>query len=113
MDATGAPRQTVKVTILNQTYSIVSADDPAHTVALAQDVDELMTSIARQAGNLDGTRTAVLTCLHLADQLRTAREQLNELRESVGARTRTLNHLLDQVDEPPRSQQGLFEAPGE
>ena len=106
MDSIAGQKQTVRVTIFNQSYSIVTADDPAETVALAQDVDELMTSIARQAGNLDGTRTAVLTCLHLADQLRTARLQLAELRQSVEDRARSLNHLLDQVEgaahaEPP------------
>jgi len=99
MDPKAPQKQTTRVTILNQTYSIVTADDPALTIALAQDVDDLMTSIARQAGNLDVTRTAVLTCLHLADQLRTARRQLGELRQSIGERTGALNHLLDQVEE--------------
>jgi cell division protein ZapA len=109
MDARAPQKQTVRVTILNQTYSIVTADDPALTVALAQDVDDLMTAIARQAGNLDITRTAVLTCLHLADQLRAARQQLSELRQSIGQRTGALNHLLEQVEHAARDQQALFE----
>jgi len=113
MDATVGPKQTVRVTIFNQTYSIVTTDDPADTLALAQEVDDLMTSIARQAGNLDAARTAVLTCLHLADQLRTARQELGELRQSVGKRTRSLNSLLDQVESPGRNQPGLFELPKE
>jgi cell division protein ZapA len=102
MDPKAPEKQTTRVTILNQTYSIVTADDPALTLALAQDVDDLMTSIARQAGNLDVTRAAVLTCLHLADQLRTARRQISELRLSVGERTGALNHLLEQVEDAAR-----------
>src|SRR5580658_283484 len=111
MDARAPQKQTVRVTILNQTYSIVTADDPAHTVALAQDVDDLMTSIARHAGNVDVTRTAVLSCLHLADQLRTARRQLSELRQSIGPRTealKALNHLLEQVEDAALDQRSLF-----
>jgi cell division protein ZapA len=111
MDASAPQKQTVRVTILNQTYSIVTADDPALTLELAQDVDDLMTSIARQAGNLDGARTAVLTCLHLADQLRTARQELRELRQSVGKRARALNHLLEQVEEATGNQRALFDQP--
>jgi len=99
MDPKAPHKQTTRVTILNQTYSIVTADDPALTLALAQDVDDLMTSIARQAGNLDVTRAAVLTCLHLADQLRTARQQMSELRRSIGERTGALNHLIEQVED--------------
>lgn len=113
MDATGGGRQTVRVTIFNQSYSIVTADDPAETQALAQEVDEVMTSIARQAGNLDGTRTAVLTCLHLADQLRTARAELAELRQSVGERARSLNHLLDQIEGAGQTRKPGLEAPPE
>lgn len=37
---------------------------------LANQVDELMTSIARKSPNLDSTKVAVFACLHLADQLR-------------------------------------------
>jgi cell division protein ZapA len=109
MDARAPRKQTVRVTILNQTYSILTADDPALTAALAQDVDDLMTSIARQSGNLDVTRTAVLTCLHLADQLRTARQQLTELRRSVGDRAGALNRLLEQVEGAAQTGGPLFE----
>jgi cell division protein ZapA len=111
MDPNAPQKQTTRVTILNQTYSIVTDGDPALTLALAQDVDDLMTSIARQAGNLDATRTAVLTCLHLADQLRIARQQIIELRQTIGARTGALNHLLEQVEVAAHDQRALFERP--
>ena len=46
---------------------------------LGQTVDELMTSIAQRAGNMDSQRIAVLACLHLADRLRTAERELASL----------------------------------
>jgi cell division protein ZapA len=90
-------QQPVRVNIFNQVYTVVTAGDPGDTVQLAQEVDELMSQIARRAGNLDSTRTAVLACLHLADKLRIIELQLASLRESVDRRTRTITEILDQV----------------
>src|SRR5689334_7031072 len=97
MDAPDTSKQVVRITIFNQTYSVTTSGNPSETEALAHEVDELMSSIARRAGNLDATRTAVLACLHLADKLRTMERQLSSLRESVDQRTRTIADLLDQV----------------
>jgi cell division protein ZapA len=63
-------RQQVKVTILNQSFTLLTTGDPREMVELANQVDELMNSIARRSPNLDSTRVAVFACLHLADQLR-------------------------------------------
>lgn len=98
MDATDkAKPRPVRVNIFNQTYTVLTAGDANETVEAAQEVDELMSQIARQAGNLDSTRTAVLACLHLADKLRTAERQLRVLRKSIDERTRTIAEILDQV----------------
>jgi cell division protein ZapA len=90
-------QQPVRVNIFNQSYTVVTAGDPNDTIEAAHEVDELMSQIARRAGNLDATRTAVLACLHLADKLRTIEKQLNTLREAVDQRTRTIAEILDQV----------------
>ncbi len=90
-------KQTVRVTIFNQTYSVSSAGDPRQIEQLAREVDELMSTIARRAGNLDTTRTAVLACLHLADKLRTAEEELTDLKSAVSSKSRNFVDLLDQV----------------
>ena len=95
MDGPNIRKQTVRVTIFNQAYNIAAPGDPQRTEELAHLVDELMSSIARQAGNLDISRTAVLTCLHLADQLRTAQAELEELRTAVNRKSRTLSSVLD------------------
>lgn len=102
MQTPDGPKQVVRVTIFNQTYSVSTAGDPRDTEKLAQEVDELMSSIARRAGNLDSTRTAVLACLHLADRLRATEQQLDLLRESIDHKTRDFVLLLDQAFEEPQ-----------
>ena len=92
-----SPKQTVRVTIFNQTYTVATSGDARQTEQLAQEIDELMSSIARRAGNLDASRTAVLACLHLADRLRAAERELAELRESISHKTRDFATLLDQA----------------
>jgi cell division protein ZapA len=97
METPDAAKQVVRVTIFNQTYSLSTSGDPEETLALAHEIDELMSNIARRAGNLDSARTAVLACLHLADRLRTAERQLGDLRHSVNDKTRDFAVLLDKA----------------
>ncbi|MBV9406879.1 MAG: cell division protein ZapA [Acidobacteriaceae bacterium] len=97
MDAPDKPKQTVRVTIFNQSYAVATSGDPDDTEALAQQVDDLMSSIARRAGNLDTTRTAVLACLHMADRLRAAERELGELKDRITDKSRDFAMLLDQA----------------
>jgi cell division protein ZapA len=97
MNTPEGDKQIVRVTIFNQTYSISTSGDPRDTEQLAQEIDELMASIARRAGNLDTTRTAVLACLHLADRLQTVERQLNTLQQCVSHKSRDFAELLDRV----------------
>ena len=90
-----ASTEPVRVTIFNQTYSLVSAGDTGQVEELAHMVDDLMTSISTRAGNLDATRTAVLACLHLADQLRAMQHDLEELRSRVDCKAKEFTLLLD------------------
>jgi cell division protein ZapA len=90
-----ASTEPVRVTIFNQTYSLVSTGDSGQVEELAQMVDDLMTSISIRAGNLDATRTAVLACLHLADQLRALQHDLEELRSRVDSKAQEFKLLLD------------------
>lgn len=96
MDAPDA-KKVVRVTIFNQNYTVATSGDPKDTEALAIEIDELMSSIARRAGNLDSTRTAVLACLHLADKLRLAESELANLKRSIDHKTRDFALLLDQA----------------
>lgn len=95
---TGAGPKTVKVTIFHQQYSVTS-EDPSQVEALAQEVDELMVSIAQRAGNVDSTRIAVLASLHLADRLRTIEHELTDLKTRIGEKSRQFSLLLDKAIE--------------
>jgi cell division protein ZapA (FtsZ GTPase activity inhibitor) len=71
-------KQSVRVQIFNQTYSLVTEDDPRETMELAQRVDDLMRQIASRGNSGDAVRAAVLASLHLADQLRDAEKRLQK-----------------------------------
>lgn len=88
----------VRVTIFNQTYSLVaSGEEPGRVEQLAQKVDDLMHSIASKGGNIDATRIAVLACLHLADQLQAVGDDLAKLRDNVSSKARAFSVLLDEA----------------
>jgi cell division protein ZapA len=87
--------EAVRVTIFNQSYSLVASEEPGRIEELAHRIDELMSSIAARAGNVDQTRVAVLACLHLADQLESAEHQLTELKNKVEDKAREFGVLLD------------------
>lgn len=90
--------EAVRVTIFNQSYSLVaSGEEPGRVEELAQRVDDLMQSIASKAGNIDSTRIAVLACLHMADQLQTAEDDLAKLRDNVSSKAREFSLLLDEA----------------
>ena len=110
MDTADAPKQTVRVTIFNQTYSLSTSGNPQDTEAIAHEVDELMYAIARRAGNLDSGRTAVLACLHLADRLRATEQKLGSLTSKLASKANEFASLLDQllpIEEPEQSQPEL------
>jgi len=87
----------VRVTIFNQSYSLLASEEPGRIEQLAQRVDDLMSSIAERAGNVDATRAAVLACLHLADELDTLERQLTSLKQNVDHKAREFSLLLDEA----------------
>lgn len=92
-----AERKTVRVSIFNQTYSLAATGEPGEVEALAHSVDEMMSSVAQRAGNIDAQRIAVLACLHMADKLRSLERELSTMRDRVDHKTRELTLLLDQA----------------
>lgn len=104
-------KQTYKVKIFNQIYSISSSASESEFEQIADQVDYLMRTIASRSGSLDGTRVGVLAAMHLADKLRQAERRLEsvdaetqEIRAKVDERTEHLDRLLrdamDFEDEP-------------
>jgi cell division protein ZapA len=92
---TAPARKTVRVTIYNQPYTLASGEETGEIESLAHEVDEIMTSIAQRAGNVDSQRVAVLACLHLADKVRMMERQLGRL----DSKAREFSILLDRAIE--------------
>ncbi len=90
-------KKQVMVSILGQTFPLVTTGDPSDTEHLAQEVDDLMNSIAMRSRNLDSARVAILASLHLADGLRQTETELKSLSGHVETRTRQLSDLLAEI----------------
>ncbi len=90
-------KRSVRVNIFNQSYTLNTTGDPSEIEHLAHSVDDLMRSIASRAGNVDSTRAAVLTCLHLADKLRTVERENEEHNRAIQNKHKKLAGLLDQL----------------
>jgi cell division protein ZapA len=95
----GPERKSVRVTIFNQSYTLLATEEPGEVEGLAQIVDQLMTDVAQRAGNVDSNRVAVLACLHMADRLRSMERELSELKARVDQKTRQFSLLLDRAME--------------
>jgi cell division protein ZapA len=93
----GPERKTVRVTIYNQPYTLAVSGESEEVEALAHSVDQLMSEIASQAGNVDGSQVAVLACLHLADRVRGLEQELVDFRSEVASKSRQFSVLLDQA----------------
>jgi cell division protein ZapA len=88
-------RQPVRVHIFNQSYSLLVDSDPREVQEIAQQVDELMASIANRTASNDSTRVAVLACMHLADKLRAAEQQLQVFEDKSGRIAAMLEETLE------------------
>jgi cell division protein ZapA len=95
MDGTGVEKQAVRVTILSRPYTLLASGDPREVEKVAAGVDKLMLSIAAKAPTADSTRIAVLACMHLADQLRVAEQELQDLRQRKDTHSGEYQALLD------------------
>jgi len=96
MDSGESEKKQVRVSIFNQTFSLVTTGDPADVEESARAVDELMRLYAR-AGNVDAARLAILAALHLADQIRVLERDLEALKDRTRAKHREFATLLDQT----------------
>ena len=88
------PRQSVRVHIFNQTYTLLADEDSSQVEQIARQIDELMVSIAGRASTGDATRVAVLACFHLADKLRTAERKLRQFEEADPRRSQLCSKAL-------------------
>jgi cell division protein ZapA (FtsZ GTPase activity inhibitor) len=87
-------RQPVRVQIFNQSYSLMADGDPRETQQIAQQVDELMASIADRGSSSDSTQVAVLACLELAHKLRATERKLQVFEDKSGRIANLLEEAL-------------------
>jgi cell division protein ZapA (FtsZ GTPase activity inhibitor) len=66
---TAAARRPVQVYIFNQTYNLRSASDEEHVRRVARLVDARMRQISELLPNHDALKVAVMTALHIAEEL--------------------------------------------
>ncbi len=97
METGGKDKRPVRVTIANQTFTLITAGDDREVLELANRVDELIAGIAKRSANADTSRLAILACLHLADRLNSVEQEMKTMRDRVEARAKHFQGLLDQV----------------
>jgi cell division protein ZapA len=90
-------KSSVRVTILDKSYTLRAQSDPKEVELLAKNVDDLMHSIAQKAPNADSERVAVLACLHLADRLSNLERDLGALKQRVERKSEEFAGLLDRA----------------
>lgn len=97
MDAGAPPKRAVRVSILDQSYTLLTPGDEGQVQQLADSVNELMAAIAARAPQADNLRVAVLACLHLADRLRALESELSDLKRRVDEKSRAFRLLLEEA----------------
>lgn len=86
--------QSVEVQIFGRTYRLMGSDRE-RTQEVARIVDEQMNHVADRIQDVDSYRVAVLTALNIADQLLAQRDELENYRSQVDARSTRMLKLLD------------------
>jgi len=91
--------QSIDVEIYDQKYSIVlkSAIQASDVRRLAEEVDARMREIAAVASTADSLKIAVLTALHLAQDLHDLRNDYEQSDALIQKRTDKWTHVLEEL----------------
>ena len=91
--------RTIDVEIYDQKYTIVLKSDmqESEVLRIADDVDERMREIASVAKTPDSLKIAVLTALHLAQELRELRRNSEENETIIRKKSDEWSHALEQL----------------
>ena len=93
-------KHTLKVTILNEEYSIRSDTPPEHTRAVAQYLDKAIRAVMSTGGVVETNRAVVLAALQIAGELFETKAALKGHDESIEALSDYVRPLL-----PPAKRQ--------
>ena len=91
--------RSIEVEIYDQKYSIVLKSDmqEADVRKIAEDVDERMREISAAANTPDSLKIAVLTALHLAQELREQRKNSEQNDVIIRRKSDEWSHALEQL----------------
>lgn len=90
------------VQIFGQVYHLRGGEDAGHMREVARLVDEKMNIVANQVRTADSYRIAVLTAIHIADELLSSRKRQGETDRRLREKSEKLLALLDEVEGEPR-----------
>lgn len=86
----------VQVVIRGRTYNLAGGQ-PEHARALARKVDETMAQFSRQMVGADSYQIAILTALHIADELAAATNELSSFRTRVDTVVGRVQQAVDET----------------
>ena len=91
--------RTIDVEIYDQKYSIILKSDiqEAEVRRIADDVDERMREISAAANTPDSLKIAILTALHLAQELREQRRNAEQNEVIIRKKSDEWTHALEQL----------------
>ena len=91
--------QPIEVEIYDQRYAIVLKEplDESDVRSLADEVDARMREIAELAGTADSLRVAVLTALHLAQEIRELKKEYEDGDVLIQTKTNEWARTLESV----------------
>lgn len=84
-------KNSVKVTIAGEEYSLRTDAPPGHTQAVAAHVDEVIRSVMQGGSLIESHRAAILAAMQITDQLfreRASREETSERLSLLAAEVR-------------------------
>jgi cell division protein ZapA len=89
-----APKHSVKVSILNEEFTIRSDTAPDRTKAIAEYLDQAARQVMASGNVVEGSRAVVLAALRVTAELFAEREAAEELSTSMHQLTEDVRRLL-------------------
>ena len=91
---TTTKKHTVRVTILNEEYSIRSDTPPEHARAVAQHLDRAIRTVMSSGGVVETNRAVVLAALQITAELFEAKATINATNETIDRISEYVRPLL-------------------
>lgn len=95
--------RSIQVNIRGQKLSVRSDREPEFVQKLADHIDEKVAALQQAAPAAPLSKLLMLASMTVAEDLFEARARIEHLETEIGARSRTLLDLLDQVDDDSQS----------